>query len=256
MVDVIRSLRKDYGLTADQIGLLEASYRKLPQDKRDAFGKADFDTLMANDGIRDFGAAGGGAPELVPAKASGWGSLTIDSFAATATPGSAIMALLTKNAAEQRQINKEVKAAEAESIAQTIEKQADEMREKALIQLILGVVSGAVTIAGGAFTAYKSGVALGQGLDAGQAALTNAKISGYGQAFQGSSSILGTVSQYIGTKYDAKIKEMDASIERSRSNVESLKDFNEARNELIRKSLSTAEAMQESANQARSKILA
>ena len=44
--------------------------------------------------------------------------------------------------------------------------------------------------------------------------------------------------------YDANIKEMDAEIEKSRSTVEQLKDINEALNELIRKSLSTAEAIQ------------
>ena len=49
---------------------------------------------------------------------------------------------------------------------------------------------------------------------------------------------------------------MDASIERDRASIEQLKDINEALTDLIRKSLSTAEAIQESANQARSEILA
>jgi hypothetical protein len=178
------------------------------------------------------------------------------SFGASASPGAAIMALLTQNSAEQRRVNKEIKATAAESIAKTMETQADEMRSAAVTQLVLGVVAGAITVLGGAFAAVKAGGALGAGLSPEAATLTNLKLSAQQTASGGVASILGAVSDYIGTTSQADIKDKDADIERTRATIETLKDFDDALTEMIRKCISTAEAMQESSNQARAKILA
>ena len=250
----IRAVSEQYGLTSEQASSLEASYRSLPKDLQDGFGIRDFETLMASKGIRGFPPGDGDLPSLPQARSAP--SLS-SNFAAIASPGAAIMALLTQNAAEQRQINKEVKAAEAESVAKMIESQAKDMREKAVIQLVMGVASGAITIAGGALTAGKASASLNAGNVSQNTALqTNVKLTGESQAYQGAASIASTLSTFAGTMYDAKIKETDAKIERARANVENLKDVNEALTDLIRKSISTAEAIQESANQARGKILA
>ena len=250
----ISAMTERYNLTPDQANRLEASYRSLPQDKQDNFGINDFELLMDNQGIKRLGAQGEELPNLPKSKLSA--AITSD-FVAIASPGAAIMALLTENAADQRQINKELKAAQSESTAQLIESQADDLREKAVIQLALGIVSGAISIAGGIVTASKAVIALNSTDTSKNFAMqTNAKLNAESQAYQGGSSLASTVSTFFGTKIDAKIKETDATIERSRSNVESLKDINEALTELIKKALSSAEAIQESANQARSKILA
>lgn len=250
----INAMSERYGLTTEQATSLEASYRSLPQSQRDSFGIRDFETLMANQGITALAPPDGDLPALPPARLTEFRS---SDFVAIASLGAAVMQLLTQNASEQRQINKVIRAAESEAVAKMIESQAKDIKDKAITQLVLGLVAGTITIAGGAFTAYKAGVAMDAGKVTKNVALqTNTKLSSQSQAFQGASSIFSTLSAFAGGMFDSKIKEKDAMIERARSNVEQLKEINESLMDLIRKSLSTAEAIEESANQARMKILA
>jgi hypothetical protein len=253
----ISSLTQKYGLSPQEAKQVEASFQALPAETRENFGEIDFKSLLANHGLQSqLPELAKDRPDLETPKTLTPSSAQLEGLASTATPGAAIMALLTKSAAEQRQANKEIKAAESKAVADTIMEQASEMREKAVVQLVMGVASGTATIAGGAITAGKSSLAMGQGLSQGQAMLSSTQIGGLSTSFQGGSTVFSTISQFSGTMYDASIKEQDASIERSRSTIESLKDVNEALTELIRKSLSTAESMQETTNQTRTRILA
>jgi hypothetical protein len=251
------AMSRSYGLTPEQMSAVEIKFNELSEAEKASFSEADFQLLLKDQGI-DYLKPGSDEPTLPPP--SGGSSDTsklralIDS-GGSATLGGAIMALLVLNAAEQRQANKEIKAAEAEATAQTIEAQAEKMKEKAIVQLVLGIVSGAVTIAGGMITAGKAGAAMGSGMSQADATLYNTKVGGIGQAFGGAATIGNAINQFVGGMYDTEIKKMDAQVERSRANVETLKDFNEALTELIRKSLETSQAMAESANQARTKIL-
>lgn len=60
------------------------------------------------------------------------------------------MPSLRKWSAEQRKENREVMKAQTDSIAMSMEQQADEIRKKAVAQLVCGVVSGAINIGMGA----------------------------------------------------------------------------------------------------------
>jgi hypothetical protein len=256
----IGAMSKNYGLDAEQTQSVKESYQSLPPEKQASFGVKDFELLLTNKGYTFLPGGKLSDPNLDKPKAQVPTGEALKNFAkgfeGTASLGAVVMSLITKDAAEQRKINKEIKAAEAESTAQSIEEQAKEMREKAIIQLVLGVVSGAVTIAGGAIAAGKAGSALTKNLDPGAAALTNTKIGAEQQAYGGVATITNAVSQFVGTKYDAKIKDLEAKEQRSRSTVENLKDFNDSLTELIRKTIQTAESIADSTNQARSKILA
>jgi hypothetical protein len=243
----ISGMSQKYGLTTEQTKIIENAYLALPEERRENFGQADFEALLANQGWQ----RGGDDPPMPPPKYD----LDFAGLELMPTPGAAVMALITKNAAEQRQINKNIKAAEAEEVAKTIEEQAEEMKKKAVLQLVMGCISGAVSIAGGLCTACRAGSALGAKMESGQAMLKSTQLGGEQSAWQGLSTIFSTVSQYYGTVYDANIKEMDAKIERTRSGIDALKDLNEALTDLIRKSLQTSESVQESSNQARAKIL-
>jgi hypothetical protein len=258
MID-FSALSRSFGLTREQAATAESRLEGLPEQLRANLGQSDFELLMMGQSA-PLPLTGSGGPTLSPPAAGGSSDSSqlaglLSDQGGSATLGGAIMALLTKSAAEQRKANKEVKAAEAESIAKTMEAQAKEMKEKALVQLILGIVSGAITVIGGLVTAGRAGAAMGSNMSAGDAALYNAKIGGQSQAFGGTASMVDSVSQYVGTMYDVEIKKMDAQIERSRANVEALKDFNESLTELIRKCLDTQLTMAENANQARSRIL-
>ncbi|MDR3037950.1 MAG: type III secretion system translocon subunit SctB [Candidatus Adiutrix sp.] len=165
------------------------------------------------------------------------------------SPGAAVMALITQDAAEQRKVNKELIAAQTQETVAAINKQAEEMREKAVTQLVCAIVSGVVSIAG-SVAALGTGAKLGFKAD-GTAAVMNSIQSGV----KGTADIIQAGGQFAGTMADARIKELEAKTERLRSDRDTLKDFNSAWTELIQKSLSAGEAIQQGLNQARAKIL-
>ncbi|MDR2934635.1 MAG: type III secretion system translocon subunit SctB [Candidatus Adiutrix sp.] len=165
------------------------------------------------------------------------------------SPGAAVMALITKDAAEQRKANKEMINLQTEEVVANIEEQASEMRNKAAVQLVMGVVSGAVNIAGGI-------VSLGIGMKGGNdLKMVSQQMAATGSIFQGVSGALGAVGQSTGTFMDANIKELEAKAERLKADRDILKEFNNSWSDLIQKTLSASDAIQQGMNQARAKIL-
>lgn len=159
-------------------------------------------------------------------------------------PGAVIMALITEISADQRQQNKEIMFAQTEAVVQSMMDEADKMREMALVQLVLGIVSAAVTIGGGIHQA-KAAVT-------GDPTAAQAK----GTAWGGCASIFNAASQFVGTQYQATFKELQADQEKMRAMRDSLKDINDGLKELIQRSLSSADSTQQSKNQAMTRILA
>ena len=86
-------------------------------------------------------------PTLPPPKSS---SGALGAWVGVASPMASINALITEMSAEQRKENREVMKAQTDSIAMSMEQQADEIRKKAVAQLVCGVVSGAINIGMGA----------------------------------------------------------------------------------------------------------
>ena len=82
-------------------------------------------------------------PTLTPPKSS---SGSLGGWVGVASPMASINALITEMSAEQRKENREVMKAQTDSIAMSMEQQADEIRKKAVAQLVCGVVSGAINI--------------------------------------------------------------------------------------------------------------
>ncbi len=71
-------------------------------------------------------------------------------FVALPSPGALMMQLVVENSAEQRKINRDLMQQEAEVIMASMQKEADEIRSNAVNQLIMGCVSGTISIASGA----------------------------------------------------------------------------------------------------------
>lgn len=257
----INNAAKKIGLTSDQTQDLQAYYQKLSEAEKTKFGETDFLKLVEARGYKTSSPSESEGP--TPATPSVKTPATPEQlkdllhfFAGGATPGAAVMALLTEDAAEQRRLNRELRSAQVETTAKEIEEQSKLMMKKAVTQLVLGVVSGGISIASGISGAVQSGKALTGGLSSSDAALKNTSISSQQTVAQGGGKIVDAVSQYIGTKYDADIKKIDAKIEKSRAEADRFRELNEALEDLIRKCISTAEAISESSNQARAKILA
>lgn len=186
-------------------------------------------------------------PSLPPPNS---GSASLGGWVGVASPMASINALITELGAEQRKENREVMKAQTDSIATSMEQQADEMREKAAVQLALGIVSGAISIASGSLMI--GGSAAGK---IGSLKMNNTVGTAIGNIGQGASGIVSSIGQFFGTEYDAAIKEMEADQERMRASRDALKSINDSLSELIQKSISTQDAIQQNMNQTRSRIL-
>ena len=171
------------------------------------------------------------------------------------------LALIGDVASEQRRKSAEQRALQTEIIIDTIKDQAQEMRSKAVFQLCMGIVSGALSIAQGAmaFKMMASGVSANAKLDAtakGHAdMLLNTKVQSFNAGAGGVTGMVGSISQAVGSFYDADIKLMDADIERARAQSDALKSLEDGLRELIGKMLSTMDSIQQNTNQTRTKIL-
>ncbi|MDR3054689.1 MAG: hypothetical protein LBU53_04720, partial [Zoogloeaceae bacterium] len=151
--------------------------------------------------------------------------------------------------------NQEVRQQQVDAVAASMKSEADKMRDMAATQLALGIASGVITIAGGAVQAGMAGNALTKGLGSGDAMLANTQATGVGQAIGGGSGILNAISQFVGTQAQAEFKEMEADQEKMRAYGESVKSLDDGLKELIQKALEAQNAIQQTQNQARSRIL-
>ena len=227
-----------------------------------------------------------GLPSLPPGTAtnlsaiSGWSA-----SGAIPSPGAAIMALIGRNAAEERQLNRELVAKETEHIAEQLEEEAKEMRKKAVAQLVTGIVSGSVqigmgvtsmTMAGKSFSDAKTSTGLqleAKSLKADGALDAAAQLGASAKDFsahasklsttanalnsvsQGTTGILNSMGQFVSSQYDVELKKMEADEERMRAKRDFLKDMTQSLTELIQKALSTADSIQQNMNQTRARIL-
>ncbi len=182
------------------------------------------------------------------------------SYAPGALPsfGSNYMALITEIAAEQRKQTADQKALQTELLIANIEEQADNIRTKAALELTAGILSGATQIASGVFTT----VGVGRGMkgvsgDAftGTAMTVTTKVQAQAGAIGGAGSIVSSAFTFGAGMVEAGGKELEAEAERIRATKDMLDRIDDALHELIQKSISTQDAIQQNMNQTRQRIL-
>ena len=188
--------------------------------------------------------------------------LSADAFVGIPSMGASMMALMTEFSAEQRKQNANQRALQTEMIVDTILDQAKTMKNKAIVQLCIGVASGALSIAQGVISGniMKKGTAANANIKndaAKQTAdmLLNTKNQMINSSMGGVVQTMGSINQAVGGFMDAELKKSDAKIEQLRAMSDTLQSLEESFKELIQKSLSTQDAIQQNTNQARTKIL-
>jgi hypothetical protein len=258
----IQQLGNQYGLSETQFKDIKGVYDQLSAEKKATFSETDFQALLRNQGWQvQFLYGNKDLPVLSPPGITG--TFSLDKLDLTgggmASPGAAILALLTKDAAEQRRVNKELIYQQSEEIVADIKSQAKDIRSKAIVQLVIGVCAGALSIAGGAISSCKAGSALSSykagTIDSAQLSTMGTQIQAQQGAWSAGGGLMNTASQFAGSMYDAAMKETDAEIEKTRSAMDSLKAFNDSLTELIQKSQNTFSEIQANMNQTRAKIL-
>ena len=206
------------------------------------------------------------------------------------SPGALIMSATTEFAAEQRRMNQEIMWQETEAVALSMKTQAEDMRNAAVTQLVLGCVSGAMQIGMGAIQVVGGALAGRAGMKAGNEASvaasdgakaagqtaaqataagnrsftemfsattmrTNMIVQGLASGAGGAASMVSAGGQYVGLNMQALAKEMEADQEKMRAVRESVKNLDESLRDLIRRSLAAQQEIQASTNQARARIL-
>ncbi|MBG3876349.1 type III secretion system protein [Desulfovibrio oxamicus] len=203
----------------------------------------------------------------------------LGSLSMAPSPGATLMSLITSLTSEERRQNADMRKEQTEAIVDQINAQADEMRSKAVAQLVMGVVSGAISIAQGFAVMsvqasgmkqaadFREGAAIAQqhNLPKMSASFTSSAVAAetrttaqlgvLNSGAGGINSALGGVGQAVGGFFDAAIKEMDGNIERMRAARDAMKDLDESLSQLIQKTLSSMDAIQQNMNQTRARIL-
>ncbi|MDR0672093.1 MAG: type III secretion system translocon subunit SctB [Zoogloeaceae bacterium] len=250
------------------------TYANLLEEARaQGIGAPQVDNLLLeaiNNGGQNFNQAVNQVSQNLPrlAPPNGADLSRIAEFGVAPSPGALVMSLVTKYVAEQREQNREIRHQMTEQIVASMQDEADKMREMAAIQLAMGIVSGALTIAGGAVQTGMSAAALKTpAIPKGQAdtpatpsASNNGQSlnfmgQGMSQGMSGAAGIAKAIGDYYATRFQAEMKEMQADQERMREMRDSVKDLDEGLKELIQKTLAAQDSIQQAQNQARAKIL-
>lgn len=179
----------------------------------------------------------------------------------TASFGSTAMAILSETLAQMRFTADEQRIAEQRSAADQMESQADEMRSNAAKAFACALVSAGISLAASIYSTASSTIALknSAGADPEAAAailnVKNKQIEGISGIATSAGQFITAGKDYIVSTGEAAIKEMDADIERKRPLVSSLESLSETLSAVIEKAIATQQALQESMNQTRTKIL-
>ncbi len=171
--------------------------------------------------------------------------------------GALAMSAITDSANQQRKATHEQRVASTQALVASMEKEAKNTRTKAITQLVMGIVSGAVTIGAGLYQGIASGaLSLNSTLNSGQMMAVNNSISGYSQALGGVGKLVDSGSQFAGSWMDAKNIELRADQEQVRIMRERAESLDQSMKEVIQKSNQALTAIAESTQQMRQKVLA
>ncbi|HJD96232.1 type III secretion system translocon subunit SctB [Mailhella massiliensis] len=132
------------------VGFNQTVYDDLKTKYTSATGKtdSDFDNLLislSKDGTLSFQDVTGEVFDMLPKP--------LDSIVCPSTIpsfGSTYLALITELSSEERRQNAEMRALQTEEMVDKIQDQADTIRNKAVAQLVTGVITGTLSIAQGA----------------------------------------------------------------------------------------------------------
>ena len=146
------------------VGFDQSIYDSLKTSFTEATGKTenDFNSLLiaaSQNGTLSFRESVDEIRDLLPAPQS---SVSCSSFVALPSFGSSYLALITEISSEERRRNAEMRAMQTEEMVAKIQDQADTIREKAVAQLVTGIVTGTLSIAQGIASASITAKGIGE----------------------------------------------------------------------------------------------
>lgn len=177
----------------------------------------------------------------------------ISGLCSSLSPGAWIALLCVKEAAQEiEQGTKEI-LTHNDTIQAKLKEEADNIVKGAVAQLVCTVVTSAASIALSSVAGAKS-MKLG-GLKEGDFAAAKAVPDILNSIGHGTEQIGGSVGSFVNSMYQAENKEVEASIEHSRSIIETVRNHMQAQRDLASKSLDFYNSMQDNINKTRAKIM-
>lgn len=189
-------------------------------------------------------------------------SIDFKSLTAVESFGAQVLALMVETAEEQRRANTECRVNAALATAESIRSQADALESQAAASLALNMTGALISIGANAMKAASSAANIKPTADIGSddlhaATLTalNTKTTGISGAVEGLSNLVSAVEGFTSKSTDADVKRIDAEIEEQRALRTQLDSLDESLKELIARARDAMENIQQSTNQARTRIL-
>lgn len=200
--------------------------------------------------------------EGLPALAEPKSAASTAVLGAVPSLGASVLALTTELADQQRRANNEQRIQQSMAIVENIHAQADEIRDTAVANLVMGLVSSGIQVASAGFQIGSSASALkatsaiaDTNLRGATLAAMNAKNMGITEGLKGITTGLSSVNEFVSATSSAAIKDQEAEVEAMRAYLAQLDSLNDALKEVIQKAISNQDAIQQSTNQTRTKIL-
>lgn len=200
--------------------------------------------------------------EGLPALAEPKSAASTAVLGAVPSLGASVLALTTELADQQRRANNEQRIQQSKAIVENIHAQADEIRDTAVANLVMGLVSSGIQAASAGFQIGASASALkatstiaDANLRGATLAAMNARNTGITEGLKGLTTGLSSVNEFVSATSSAALKDQEAEVEAMRAYLAQLDSLNDALKEVIQKAISNQDAIQQSTNQTRTKIL-
>lgn len=246
-------------ILGDYTSLLEQA-----QAKGVGAAKVDEALIDAIQSGRDFAAAVKAVreqmPELAPA---GVNSGNLSGWLALPSPAALCAAVILKDAAEQRSVNRSIIQAQGMQIVDLMEQQADKIESGAMQKFACAVAGSAVNMAAGMTSFCVAGAgfrkAQSSGLDTAiaKAALdhSNSMAQSFSSIVSSAGNMISAGGDYAQSLRSAEGKRLEARQEQIRTMMEQTRQTNDALKDLIARSLDFMSSMQANMNQTRTRIL-
>lgn len=221
--------------------------------------------------------------DLNPPAVSNFSSESLSSAgAACSSFFGSVLALIQQTNSEMLRQNMELGYEAQMQAADSIEKQADTIRDKAVISLVTGIVQGGLQIAGGAVQMAASVRAASQVLKAAPAAdgLTrnqalmqalqdpvkgkvfgdmmqqiNGKGSSMSQMLQGAGTATNAIGSYFAAQKDAELQEEQADQKRLEAFADQIKSINESFRQTVQSAIETSRSISQGMVETNKRIL-
>lgn len=232
----------------------------------------------------------GSASDKPPLREPNGSALTADNLSsalgATLSFGALALALIQQSTSELVRDNREIAYEAGMDSADQLEKQADKMRQQATVQLVCGVLQGALQIAGGLYQSISTAKNLNESLKLQnelksqqpkelsemsegerlnfsseqnkinqQMELKNTKANAIGQLFTNTGSLVQGIGKSIETYIEADIKDIEARQKRLDTFREQIQSITESLQDTVKQALSSMSTISQSMVESNKRIL-